>query len=96
MAEYRLTAEEKRRAVESAERLRIKLLLRQLPDRLEWERYQLTQGICPRSLQRITPNGILRPACSFCDCGEEDRVDENLAWQQIEDLDGYGDEESDE
>ena len=39
---------------------------------LESERAQIRQGICPRSGARITPNGILRPACSFCDCGEDE------------------------
>jgi hypothetical protein len=35
------------------------------------ERRQISQGICPRSDKRIMPNGVLRPACSFCECGEE-------------------------
>jgi hypothetical protein len=39
---------------------------------IEAERAQIRQGLCPRSGKRIMPNGILRPACSFCECGEFD------------------------
>jgi hypothetical protein len=39
-------------------------------DEVEQERAQIRQGICPRSGKRIMPNGNLRPACAFCECGE--------------------------
>lgn len=35
------------------------------------DRWLLGEGICPRSNRRIMPDGILRPSCSFCDCGED-------------------------
>jgi len=37
---------------------------------IDQERGWIARGLCPWNGKPIMPNGILRPACSICDCGE--------------------------